>query len=184
MKIEALRGMNLASLEGTFEVDFTQEPLASAGIFAITGSTGSGKSTLLDALCLALYGETPRLYNAKGSDDILDVKEKTIKATDPRNLLRRGCAEAYAEVEFTALNGMHYRARWSVARARNKADGNLQAVSQRLYNLSEDEVELSGTKTEILAQIVALTGLSSAQFTRAMLLAQGDFATFLQDEQN
>ena len=44
MKIEALRGMNLASLEGSFEVDFTQEPLASAGIFAITGSTEIGRA--------------------------------------------------------------------------------------------------------------------------------------------
>ena len=184
MKIIAVRGMNLASLEGNFEVNFNQEPLASAGIFAITGTTGSGKSTLLDALCLALYSETPRLYNAKGSDDILDVKEKTIKATDARNLLRRGCAEGYAEVEFTALNGMHYRARWSVARARNKADGNLQAALQRLYNVTEGEVELSGTKTEILNQIVELTGLSFAQFTRAVLLAQGDFATFLKADKN
>ncbi len=55
MKILAIRGKNLASLAGEFEVDFTVEPLKSAGIFAITGSTGSGKSTLLDALCLALF---------------------------------------------------------------------------------------------------------------------------------
>ena len=41
MKILAIRGKNLASLEGEFEVDFTADPLMSAGIFAITGSTGS-----------------------------------------------------------------------------------------------------------------------------------------------
>ena len=45
MKILAIRGKNLASLAGEFEVDFTVEPLKNAGIFAITGSTGSGKST-------------------------------------------------------------------------------------------------------------------------------------------
>ena len=50
MKIVAIRGKNLASLEGEFMIDFTVEPLCSAGIFAITGSTGAGKSTLLDAL--------------------------------------------------------------------------------------------------------------------------------------
>ena len=55
MKIVAIRGKNLASLEGEFVIDFTVEPLCSAGIFAITGSTGAGKSTLLDALCLALF---------------------------------------------------------------------------------------------------------------------------------
>ena len=52
MKILAIRGENLASLEGSFEVDFTRDPLGGAGLFAITGPTGAGKSTLLDALCL------------------------------------------------------------------------------------------------------------------------------------
>lgn len=42
MKIVAIRGKNLASLEGEFMIDFTVEPLCSAGIFAITGSTGAG----------------------------------------------------------------------------------------------------------------------------------------------
>ena len=50
MKILAIRGKNLASLAGEFEVDFTVEPLKNAGIFAITGSTGSGKSTLMSVL--------------------------------------------------------------------------------------------------------------------------------------
>jgi len=63
MKILAIRGKNLASLEGVFKVDFTLEPLKSAGIFAITGNTGSGKSTLLDALCLVLFDNTPRMKN-------------------------------------------------------------------------------------------------------------------------
>ena len=55
MKILAIRGRNLASLEGDFEIDFTVEPLLSAGIFAISGPTGAGKSTLLDTMCLALF---------------------------------------------------------------------------------------------------------------------------------
>ena len=59
MKILAIRGRNLASLEGDFELDFRQEPLLSAGIFAISGPTCSGKSTLLDALCLALFARPP-----------------------------------------------------------------------------------------------------------------------------
>lgn len=65
MKILAIRGKNLASLEDVFELDFTVEPLCSAGIFAITGQTGSGKSTILDALCLPLFDDTPRMSQAK-----------------------------------------------------------------------------------------------------------------------
>ena len=61
MKILRIGGKNLASLAGEFDVDFESEPLASSGLFAISGPTGAGKSTLLDALCLALYDATPRL---------------------------------------------------------------------------------------------------------------------------
>ncbi len=72
MRILALRGKNLASLAGEFEVDFEQEPLKSAGLFAISGATGAGKSTLLDALCMALYENTPRLIKAGGSKTLAD----------------------------------------------------------------------------------------------------------------
>ena len=72
MKILAIRGKNLASL-GDFVLDFLQEPLA---FIAITGATGAGKSTILDALCLALYNETPRLARVKqGSIDLADPSQ-------------------------------------------------------------------------------------------------------------
>ena len=104
MKILAIRGKNLASLAGEFEVDFTVEPLKNAGIFAITGSTGSGKSTLLDALCLALFDSTPRMTKARESKvELADVRNKTIAQSDSRSVLRRGTAEGYAEVDFIAF---------------------------------------------------------------------------------
>lgn len=182
MRILAIRGKNLASLEGEFEVDFTVEPLCSAGIFAITGSTGSGKSTLLDAICLALYNDTPRISRAADNADIADVKDFTVKQKDCRNILRRGTPDGYAEVDFVALSGEKYRSRWSVRRSRDKVDGSLQNATFSVYNLSSQS-ELKGTKTELLKQVVELVGLSFDQFTRAVLLAQGDFATFLKAPQ-
>lgn len=178
MRILAIRGKNLASLEGEFEVDFTVEPLASAGIFAITGSTGSGKSTLLDAICLALFNDTPRINRASDNADIADVKELTIKQKDSRNILRRGTVDGYAEVDFVALSGDKYRARWSVRRSRDKVDGSLQSVTYKVFNLTANN-ELQGGKTELLQSVRKLIGLTFDQFTRAVLLAQGDFATFL-----
>ncbi|HEX7508028.1 MAG TPA: AAA family ATPase, partial [Polyangia bacterium] len=56
MRILAIRGKNLASLRGEFELRLDQPPISSCNLFSISGPTGSGKSTLLDALCLALYG--------------------------------------------------------------------------------------------------------------------------------
>ena len=46
-----------------------------------------------------------------------DVQEEVLPQSDPRFLLRRGTASGYAEVDFVALNGCRYRARWSVSRA-------------------------------------------------------------------
>lgn len=183
MKILAIRGKNLASLEGEFDIDFTTEPLKSAGIFAITGSTGSGKSTLLDALCLALFNDTPRTNHASESNiQIVDVKALRINPKDSRNILRRGTSEGYAEVDFLSLGGEKYRSRWTVRRSRNKADGRLQESEIRLNKLTT-HTEEQGTKTELLAKISALIGLTFEQFTRAVLLAQGDFATFLKATQ-
>ena len=64
MRILAIRGKNLASLRGDFEVALNKPPLEQAGLFAITGHTGAGKSTLLDAMCLALFDKIPRLTGA------------------------------------------------------------------------------------------------------------------------
>lgn len=178
MKILAIRGQNLASLEGEFNIDFSQEPLKSAGIFAISGSTGSGKSTILDALCLALYDNTPRTNGASENINIVDVNESKINQKDSRTILRRGSAQGYAAAEFISLNGDKYMSQWSVRRARGKVDGSLQNVEIQLTNLSTG-IEEQGTKTELLSKIVELTGLTFEQFTRAVLLAQGDFATFL-----
>lgn len=178
MKILAIRGKNLASLEGEFDIDFTTDPLKSAGIFAITGQTGAGKSTILDALCLALFDNAPRLNKAESSVNVYDVEDKTITQKDSRNILRRGTSEGYAEVDFIALNGDKYRSRWMVRRARGKADGALQATSIKLENLTTHNEE-QGTKSNLLNRIIELIGLTFDQFTRAVLLAQGDFANFL-----
>ena len=156
MKILAIRGKNLASLEGEFDIDFTVEPLKSSGIFAITGQTGAGKSTILDALCLALFDNAPRLNKAESikKDDLESLSDK-ISFQDSRNILRRGTSEGYAEVDFIALNGDKYRSRWMVRRARGKADGTLQATSIKLDNLTGNSEE-QGTKSNLLNRIVEL----------------------------
>ncbi len=184
MKILAIRGKNLASLEGEFAIDFTQEPLLSAGIFAISGPTGAGKSTLLDALCLALFARTPRTDQAKESNVRLqDVDSDTLMQGDPRFLLRRGTASGYAETDFIALNAHRYRARWSVTRARDKENGRLQNPRTTLVNLDTDKEE-QGTRSELQDRIIELIGLTFEQFTRSVLLAQNDFSTFLKADQN
>ncbi|MDQ0740041.1 AAA family ATPase [Pseudomonas sp. W4I3] len=181
MKILAIRLKNLASLAGPFEIDFTAEPLASAGLFAITGPTGAGKSTLLDALCLALFGAVPRLGDT-GQAKMPDA-DSDISIGDPRTLLRRGTGGGYAEVDFVGVSGRRYRARWEANRARDKASGKLQASRQSLIDLDSEQL-LASQKTEYKTQLELALGLNFEQFTRAVLLAQSEFSAFLKANDN
>jgi len=184
MKILAIRLKNLASLAGEQEVDFTAEPLQSAGLFAITGPTGAGKSTLLDALCLALFGETPRLQHAKAQLKVPDGSDnEALGSDDGRNLLRRGCAGGHAEVDFVGVDGKRYRARWEVRRARDKASGKLQNSQQSLRDQDADQL-LTSNKSEFREQMELRLGLNLQQFTRAVLLAQSEFSAFLKADDN
>ena len=179
MKILAIRINNLASLEGRTEIDFTIEPLCSAGIFAITGPTGAGKSTILDALCLALYAKTPRYVQAKAMGiEVLDVGENKISQGDVRGILRDGTAEGFAEVDFVGVDKSKYRATWNIRRARSKVEGSLQNFTMSLKNLSSN-IDVPGRRTELLVEIERLVGLNFEQFSRSVLLAQGDFTAFL-----
>lgn len=181
MKIIAIRLKNLTSIEGSIEIDFTEEPLHSAGIFAISGPTGAGKSTLLDALCLALYDKAPRFATSVESINLADVGDNQINQSDVRNLLRRGMSDGYAEVDFQGVDGHRYRSRWSVRRTRNKANGSLQPQAMEVKDLDTEKI-FQGTRKELLAQLVELVGLTYEQFTRTVLLAQNDFATFLKSK--
>ncbi|MFK3775415.1 AAA family ATPase [Pseudomonas sp. NPDC089406] len=177
MKILAIRLKNLASLAGPIDIDFTAEPLASAGLFAITGPTGAGKSTLLDALCLALFGSVPRLNDIAREAKVPDA-DGEIPTSDPRNLLRRGTGSGFAEVDFVGIDGRRYRARWEANRAREKANGKLQHSRQSFYDLDSEQLLASG-KNDYKQLVEARLGLNFEQFTRAVMLAQSEFGAFL-----
>ncbi|MCE1240086.1 MAG: AAA family ATPase [Azonexaceae bacterium] len=170
MKILTLRLKNLNSLKGEWTIDFTRPPFADNALFAITGPTGAGKSTLLDAICLALYHQTPRLDK--------------ISATD-NDIMTRHTADCLAEVEFE-VKGAVYRAFWSQRRSHDKTDGKLQAPKVELAAVGKngDGTILSTQTNDKLKRIAEITGLDFPRFTKSMLLAQGGFAAFLNANAN
>lgn len=167
MKINHLRFKNLNSLVGEWTIDFTAPEYVSDGIFAISGPTGAGKSTILDAICLALYGRTPRLKSISKSTN---------------EIISRQTGECFAEVVFETHEGQ-FRAFWSQRRAREKPDGALQNPQHELSNALTNQV-LTSQLTTTANEIEARTGMDYGRFVQSMLLAQGGFAAFLEASGN
>ena len=163
MRILQIRFKNLNSLVGEWFIDLSHPAYVSDSIFAITGPTGSGKTTILDAICLALYGRTPRLNKVtKGTNEIMS----------------RQTGECFSEITFESQAG-RFRCHWSQKRARNNPNGLLQMPKHELA--SSDSGKILETKLRNVAKkIETITGMDFDQFIRSMLLAQGGFAAFLQ----
>ena len=163
MKILNIRFQNLNSLQGTWQIDFRDPSYAENSLFAITGPTGAGKSTLLDAICLALYGQTPRLARiTKSSNEIMS----------------RHTGVCFAEVEFTTVKGS-YRCHWSQHRSRKKAKGELQQPKHEIVDAASNTI-LENRIRNVANRVENVTGMDFDRFTRSTLLAQGGFAAFLQ----
>lgn len=163
MRLLNLRFRNLNSLTGEWQIDLTHPAYVADGLFAITGPTGSGKSTLLDAICLALYGRTPRL--ARINNTVNDI-------------MSRHTGDCFAELAFETAAGQ-FRAHWSQRRARQRPDGRLQNPAHELADALTGEV-LESSLRGVASRVPEVTGMDFEQFTRSVLLAQGGFAAFLQ----
>ena len=175
MKLQKLTIHNIASIEDA-AIDFEAKPLADSEVFLITGKTGSGKSTILDAICLALFANTPRLAGTQMQGGTKDG-EADVAIKDPRQLMRRNTGEAFVSLTFTGSNDVHYEAKWSVARARKKVNGNIQSKTWQLTNLDSEIIHTKDN--DIKDEIQTAIGLDFGQFCRTTLLAQGEFTRFL-----
>jgi exonuclease SbcC len=172
MRILNVRFKNLNSLFGEWKIDFTNPAYTSDGIFAITGPTGAGKTTILDAICLALYGRTPRLK---------DVTQST------NEVMSRHTGECFSEIVFETGSGgprsqlKKYSVFWGQHRARKNSQGALQQPRHEIADAETGEI-LETRQRDTAEKVKEVTGLTFDQFVRSILLAQGSFSAFLQSE--
>lgn len=159
MRILKVHFKNINSLEGETRIDFTEAPFLDAGVFAITGPNGSGKSSILDAITLGLYGETFR-FNKPAA-----------------HVMTEQTADCFSMIEFS-LGEEIYQSSWQVERAAGQVTGDIQAAVMKLVRLNTNEV-LATNPQQVCSQITEITGMNFRNFTRSILLAQGDFAAFL-----
>lgn len=160
MRILRLSFKNIASFrsETMIHIDFTKPPLSQHSLFLITGSTGAGKSTLLDAMTVALYNKYTR--------------EKSTN-----NFLSSLASNALIELEYEK-DGTKYRNVWKINRSRDKIDGALQQSEMQLSLVESNEI-IASKKTDVIQKTTEILGLDFEQFTKTIILPQGDFANFL-----
>ncbi|NPA87287.1 MAG: SMC family ATPase [Epsilonproteobacteria bacterium] len=150
MNLEKLKIKNINSFMGEFEIDFAK---FKNDLFLISGPTGGGKTTIIDSILAALYDKTPRLAYSKF-------------------LLNEDSDEGRIELDFWIGNDK-YEIKWSVKR---KKSGEINNVKRTLYKNGK---LISDKKSEIQSEIVKALKLDFPEFTKAIVLAQGEFDAFL-----
>ena len=169
MKILKISFSNLNSLKGKFSIDFSNKNYVDNGIFAIIGPTGAGKSTILDAICLALYSKTPRL------SDITNASNE---------IMTRSEGECFSSVIFET-NGKYYEAKFAQHRSRKQMQGALQSKKHTLLELDNDRAlgTIIADGKQTLSKVIEITGLDFDNFSKALMLSQGNFASFLKSNE-
>ena len=162
LKIE-LQNINSLKSDSPVVIDFENEQFKDVGLYAITGSTGAGKTTILDAITIALYHSVPRFNSTKGT--LIDV-------------VSYGSTEAFSRVTFEN-EGVIYEAYWGI-RLTSSTGKKLMNPQEEvsLKNLTTNKI-LASQKRAVITNVISVTQLDYDQFLRSVMLAQGEFASFL-----
>ena len=143
-------------------VDF--RALGEQGIYLISGPTGSGKSSIFDAICFALYGKD------SGSGRTVD-SFRSGHCTDPE-------LETSVELEFE-LHGKTYNVKRWLHIAKRRKTSELESTSEQRVRLDLPDGSSMEGQRKVDAKIVDLLQIDFDQFTKIVMLAQGDFSKFL-----
>ena len=163
LKIE-IQNINSLKCKEPIVIDFKNEKFKDVGLYAITGTTGAGKTTILDAITIALYHQVARFNNSTSKN--------------LSNVVSYGSKDAYVSVTFKN-NEQIYESTWTMKMISPKGLKYQKPIEEvRLKNLTTGFIE-GEKKGEIKNKIFEIIQLGYKQFLRSVLLAQGDFASFL-----
>ena len=168
MKPLSLKLKNIGAFAGEVQIDFTQLN----DIFLICGKTGSGKTTILDSICYALYG-----------------KLTGVRSDHPRMMRSHYVAEGEeSSITFEfLLAGVKYKVVRVLPQSYENRNKKLSEKPETvtLFKCESGEyTEITGKKSDIDETIKNLIGLSLEEFSKIVLLPQGEFAAFLQLNSN
>lgn len=165
MKPETLLLKNFGPFYGEHKADFS----ALGDFFLICGETGAGKTTIFDGISYAFYGEAP------GSRKGLSKQMRSQYAENED--------ESYVELVFSMG-----KTKWKIKRTlpyeklgiRSKKTQTVpEEVSLEMLAGSQWRNESCTNKNETDKKILSLIKLSADEFSRIVLLPQGEFSRFL-----
>ena len=168
MRIHRLEIQAFGPFAGRENIDFDE--LGAQGLFLLNGPTGAGKTSVLDAICFALYGSVPgaRQEARKLRSD------HAAPGTAPEVLLDFSAGDR----RFKVVRNPQWE---RPAKRAGSATGTVTEQARTLLSerVQGEWVQKTARNDEAAREIQELLGMSREQFTRVVMLPQGDFAAFL-----
>ncbi|NVM94002.1 AAA family ATPase [Arthrobacter wenxiniae] len=166
MRIHRLEMRAFGPFAGHETVDF--DALGAQGLFLLNGPTGAGKTSVLDAVAYALYGRIPGARN----DALKSLRSHhAADGVGPEVVCEFSAGGRRLEVRRSP--------EWMRPAKRGTGTTREQASTQLREWAGGEWLPLSQRNDEAASEIQRLLGMNMEQFTKVILLAQGEFAAFL-----
>ena len=162
MKPIRLKLRGFLTYKNQIEIDFTK--LYDKKVFVISGDTGSGKTSIFDAIQYGLYGEVSR------GIDVYSLRSDYLNENDPYT---------FVNLTFKVDEKIYEIERIPSQFAKKTKENQNIKNSAILYEITNEKKIIAEKIGEVNEKIKQIIGLDKNQFSKVMLLAQGEFQEFL-----